>query len=130
LLFDVSDRSSYENVRKWMMQIDEHASASTTKILIGNKADCEESARRVSKEEGEELASSFGIQYFEASAKAGLNISESLENIIRQVIINLKQNPSFYALDVVKLDERTDSNTNANRGVPNAGGTKKGACPC
>jgi len=28
-----------------MMQIDEHASPSTTKILIGNKADCEPSAR-------------------------------------------------------------------------------------
>ena len=113
------------------MQIDEHASASTTKILIGNKADCEESSRRVTEEEGRELATSFGIQYFEASAKAGLNISESLENIIRQVIINLKQNPSFYALDVVKLDEKTDVNTHANRGVAGSGGRGgRGGCPC
>lgn len=111
-----------------MMQIDEHASASTTKILIGNKADCDESARRVTKEEGEELAASYHIPYFEASAKAGVNISESLENIIRQVIINLKQNPSYYALDVVKLDEKTDLNTMANRGGGSGSGSAKGKC--
>lgn len=101
------------------MQIDEHASVGTTKILIGNKADCEESSRRVSHEEGEELAKSYNINYFEASAKAGINIAESLECIIRTVISNLKTNPTFYAMDVVKLDEKTDDNTNANRNLSN-----------
>ena len=115
------------------MQIDEHASASTTKILIGNKADCEASSRRITTEEGEALAASYGIRYFEASAKAGLNISESLEDIIRKVVQNLKQNPTFYSLDVVKLDDKTEANTNANRGAGatsngNGGAAKKGCC--
>ena len=114
------------------MQIDEHASASTTKILIGNKADCDVSSRRITTEEGEALAASYGIRYFEASAKAGLNISESLEDIIRKVVQNLKQNPTFYSLDVVKLDDKTDANTKAN-GTSNSSsssnnGNKKGCC--
>lgn len=41
LVYDVSDESSFTNVRNWMKQIDQNAAENVVRILIGNKADKE-----------------------------------------------------------------------------------------
>ena len=38
LVYDVSDEKSFENVRGWMRNIEQHASSSVNKILIGEDA--------------------------------------------------------------------------------------------
>ena len=48
-------------------------------ILVGNKSDLEEK-REVSKEEGQELANQYGIDFFETSAKTGQNVEELFYN--------------------------------------------------
>lgn len=45
LVYDVTNRESFENTRKWMQQIVLNADASVNKVLIGNK--CDLSDRRV-----------------------------------------------------------------------------------
>ena len=45
LVYDVSDEKSFENVRGWMRNIEQHASSSVNKILIGNKCDVSEEKR-------------------------------------------------------------------------------------
>ena len=50
-----------------------HASENVTKVLVANKSDLEED-REVSRAEGEELAASLGVRFFETSAKTGQNI--------------------------------------------------------
>jgi GTPase SAR1 family protein len=49
-----------------------HASDNVVKVLVGNKSDIED--RQVSHDEGNNLASSLGINFFETSAKTGVNI--------------------------------------------------------
>lgn len=44
-------------------------------VLVGNKCDLEEK-RKVTREEGEEMAASIGASFFEVSAKTGVNINE------------------------------------------------------
>lgn len=39
LVYDVSDETSFVNVRNWMRQIDQNAAENVNRILIGNKAD-------------------------------------------------------------------------------------------
>ncbi len=48
LVYDVSDESSFNNVRNWMRQIDQNAAENVNRVLIGNKCDVDAS-ERVSK---------------------------------------------------------------------------------
>ena len=45
LVYDVTDDNSFRNVRNWMKQIEQNASESVNKILIGNKCDVPDSDR-------------------------------------------------------------------------------------
>lgn len=73
VVYDITDRESFEQVQHWMSEIDAHASADVCRLLVGNKADLEDK-RAVSREEGETLARQFGIPFLETSAKQALNV--------------------------------------------------------
>lgn len=84
LVFDVTDQKSFENVRTWHANIEQHASEGVSKILIGNKSDWEEK-RAVTTEQGEELAKELGIPYIETSAKSNANVEEAFFTLAREV---------------------------------------------
>ncbi|CAI0472603.1 unnamed protein product [Linum tenue] len=44
-VYDVTDESSFNNIRNWIRNIEQHASDNVNKILVGNKADMDESKR-------------------------------------------------------------------------------------
>lgn len=46
-----------------------------SKIIVGNKCDCKEKERQVSFSEASKLASSYGIELVETSAKDNINIT-------------------------------------------------------
>lgn len=74
LAYDCTEESSYNNIQNWLKQIEAHASPDVVKVLCANKTDLPN--RTVSKEKGQELADSHGLEFFETSAKTGENISE------------------------------------------------------
>ncbi|CAM0905613.1 unnamed protein product [Alopecurus aequalis] len=39
LVYDVTDESSFNNIRNWIRNIEQHASDNVNKILVGNKVD-------------------------------------------------------------------------------------------
>ena len=39
LVYDISNRKSFQNIKTWLAAINEHASDSITKVLVGNKTD-------------------------------------------------------------------------------------------
>jgi len=84
LVYDITNRKSFEAIDTWIAQIHVHALESVNKILIGNKSDCEKQ-RVVSKEEGENLAKRYNIQFFETSAKQGINVDEAFYCIAKEV---------------------------------------------
>lgn len=67
MVFAVNDRSSFTAMENWLKQIKTHAAENVVKILVANKIDCED--RKVGTEQGRKLASDFGVEYFEVSAK-------------------------------------------------------------
>ena len=73
LVYDVTDRGSFNSIRNWVGQIQQHADVHVNKILIGNKCDMEEQ-RVVSVEEGKQLAKEYAIQFFETSAKNDIEV--------------------------------------------------------
>lgn len=58
IVYDVTDRETFENVRTWIQEIEKYSKAGVCKVLVGNKCD-QEHLRQVSKEEAEELAQEF-----------------------------------------------------------------------
>jgi small GTP-binding protein len=80
VVFDISRRDTFNQTKMWIDSIrDSQAEASSIDvILIGNKCDL---VRAVTKEEAEELAKSYGIQYFETSAKQNTNVEQAFETL-------------------------------------------------
>ncbi len=96
LIYDVTARSTFESIRKWLNQIKEEASNRISIIIVANKIDCEEE-REVTKDEGESLAKSSGLPFFEASAKDSINVNESFQYLIdniNETITNINLNSS------------------------------------
>ena len=78
LVFDVTNRRSFDHVVDWFAEVKAHEveACPITFVLVGNKADLG-SARRVSTEEAQEFAKSCAAhKYVEVSAKSGLNVDE------------------------------------------------------
>jgi GTPase SAR1 family protein len=63
-------------VRQWMHEIEQFANPGVCKILVGNKCDMEE-IRKVTTDEGAELARHFEIPFLEISAKNSINVEQS-----------------------------------------------------
>lgn len=87
LIFDLTNRESFEKVPKWIKELHTYGPGSETKILVGNKLDLADRdiyrtiedpslfeiprEREVTKEEARELAKEMEIKYMEVSAKNG-----------------------------------------------------------
>ena len=85
IVFDVTNRKSFENVKKWYDIITKVADPNVHLILVGNKSDLQES-REVSSEEGATLAKELKIYYMETSVKTNENIDEVFESIALKII--------------------------------------------
>ena len=88
LIYDVTSRKTFENVKNWVSQIKEEVSDKVIIILVGNKID-DESNRKVSKEEGKKMAKDCGLDFFETSAKSGLNIDSTFNELVKKNSRNL-----------------------------------------
>lgn len=54
LVYDITNEKSFENIKTWIRNIEEHASADVERMIIGNKCDVEE-RRQVSRERGQQV---------------------------------------------------------------------------
>ena len=85
LVYDITYKISFENLNKWLKDINENAKGLPI-VLIGNKTDLEEN-REVSKEEGNEFAKKISeeIEFYEASCKTGENIKEAIRFLVEKI---------------------------------------------
>ena len=74
LVYDCTEEQTFNNISKWLQQIETHAASNVAKVLVANKTDLPD--RKISTEMGQALAEEHGLSFFETSAKAGTNISE------------------------------------------------------
>lgn len=90
LVYDITQPKTFDNISKWLRNINEHASEDVERMLIGNKCDMEDK-RLISEERGKKVAEENGIKFFETSAKENINI-EIAFNSLAEDILN-KQRP-------------------------------------
>jgi len=84
LVYDVTDERSFDNIRTWYSNIEQHASEGVNKILIGNKCDWTDK-RAVTEQRGRELAEELGIKFMETSAKVNEGVEESFFTLARDI---------------------------------------------
>uniref|UniRef100_A0A8C1SJB8 small monomeric GTPase n=1 Tax=Cyprinus carpio TaxID=7962 RepID=A0A8C1SJB8_CYPCA len=75
LVYDITNEKSFDNIKNWIRNIEEHASSDVERMILGNKCDMNDK-RQVSKERGEKLAIDYGIKFLETSAKSSTNVEE------------------------------------------------------
>ncbi|KAF3513346.1 hypothetical protein F2Q69_00005969 [Brassica cretica] len=121
LVYDVTDESSFNNIRNWIRYIEQHASDNVNKILVGNKADMDESKRAVPAAKGQALADEYGIKFFETSAKTNLNVEEVFFSIGRDIKQRLSDTDSKAEPATIKISQ-TDQAAGAGQA------TQKSAC--
>ena len=88
LVFDLSNRDSFENINRWLQDVKDVARSDVVTLLIGNKSDLSDK-RQVSREEAESFANLHGTQYFETSAKTGEQISEAINACVSVIEKNV-----------------------------------------
>ena len=84
LVYDVTNDKSFENIKNWIRNIEEHASSDVEKMILGNKCDVHD-RRQVSRERGEQLAIEYGIKFMETSAKASINVEDAFFTLAKDI---------------------------------------------
>lgn len=112
IIFDITDRNSFNNVKIWLNEIKKNAKENIDTILIGNKCDIL-NRRKVSIEEATEFADSLDIDYIETSAKDNLNIEKMYMTIVEKInkknIINNKSTICLTNSSKINLNNKKNS---------------------
>ncbi|PRQ25622.1 putative small GTPase superfamily, P-loop containing nucleoside triphosphate hydrolase [Rosa chinensis] len=90
LVYDVTNQLSFTEISKWLRNIKEDPANNIKKILVGNKADKDESERAVSTGRGQALAKEYDIEFFETSAETNMNVEEVFFSIARDIMLESK----------------------------------------
>uniref|UniRef100_A0A3B3R0D7 Ras-related protein Rab-13 n=1 Tax=Paramormyrops kingsleyae TaxID=1676925 RepID=A0A3B3R0D7_9TELE len=54
LVYDITNEKSFDNIKNWIRNIEEHASADVEKMVLGNKCDVNDK-RQVSRDQGDKV---------------------------------------------------------------------------
>uniref|UniRef100_A0AAY4E8Q2 small monomeric GTPase n=1 Tax=Denticeps clupeoides TaxID=299321 RepID=A0AAY4E8Q2_9TELE len=90
LVYDITSEKSFENIKNWIRNIEEHASSDVERMILGNKCDMNDK-RQVSKERGEKLAIDYGIKFLETSAKSSLNVEGAFFTLAQDIMARLNR---------------------------------------
>jgi Ras-related protein Rab-8A len=114
VVYDVTDRQSFESVRGWHRMIQAHAADGVDVILLGNKVDRGE--RRVTEAEGAALAEELGMAAFgEVSAKTAVRVDAMFDELARRVWERLSAGGASGA-SVLALQDALDAAVRATDG--------------
>ena len=90
IVFDLSSKSTFQNVEKWFNEIKKTADPTINLILIGNKSDLKDK-RQISTEEGENKAKEMNVPYLETSALNADNVDKAFDLIIQEITKKMKK---------------------------------------
>ncbi len=116
IVYDVTNRESFENLDRWLNDVKELADSDCVIMVLGNKCDIDqqvaerteeqvasdrgalssERQRQVSTEEGIEFAKQHEVSFFEVSAIDNTNIKEAFDILTQQIVDQFKVEQSDY----------------------------------
>ena len=85
VVYDLTRKSTYDNIDKWIGELKTNGSEDVLIMLVGNKSDLEEK-REVITEEVEKKAQEQKLAFCETSALNGKNVEYAFENLINEIL--------------------------------------------
>merc|ERR1711998_541020 len=88
LVYDVGSRESFEALRNtWLKEVSLYCTyPDAVKLLIGNKIDCGEDKRQVTKDEGDAFAREHATLFIECSAKTKVGIEQAFAEVVTKIL--------------------------------------------
>ena len=124
IVYDVTNRQSFENLDKWLTDVRELTDYDCSVMVLGNKNDCDMtgavSQREVTAEEGIDFAHDREVSFFEVSAYEYKQIARAFQELAEQIL-------NAYQLDLIQRELSTSERNT--RGVE-LRGSKRGRFEC
>lgn len=79
LVYDVTSRSSFDNVEYWLRSFKEHATKSFIQVVVGNKID---RPKIVDSTLAKELADEWDCKFFQTSAKENIGVEKLFTTLV------------------------------------------------
>ena len=95
IIYDVSSKETFDNLGTWINFIKQVNTDNSMMVLCGNKIDL---GRKVTTQEGQMLANSESMMFFETSAKNGNNVNRMMYSCIAEL-------PFFEQFQVANKDQ-------------------------
>ena len=130
VVYDITNEKSFQSVKQWINDCQSFASKNIHLVLVGNKIDLQQD-RNVTKESGVELATEYGMDFYEVSALSGENIDQlfyGICNFISQEIDNGKYDFDDPSTGVSKSDFEEGLQINKNLSIKNTKEPKSKKC--
>jgi GTPase SAR1 family protein len=84
ICYDITDSGTFDNVPKYLQEINRNANGLFKVYLCGNKNE-NEPVRKVARHVAQEFADKNKVTLFEASAKKGTNVEEMYSRIAKDI---------------------------------------------
>ncbi len=108
LVYDITDRNSFNHVPMWLKEVEESAEKDCLIMLVGNKTDLEDQ-RTVFVRDGRSFARKNGLAFIETSAKDATGVDTAFQRILQEI----------YKTQTRK-QLKSEGNGNNNNGIPGA----------
>lgn len=123
LVYDITSRSSFQHVDRWLEELRTQADSNIVVMLVGNKCDREDQ-RVVSPDEPLALAERHGLACIETSAKDSTNVEASFTRLLSEINTLMTMRPDALTASIV-----TKGDVDTISLHPDSNAPKKG-CAC
>ncbi|XP_065073314.1 ras-related protein Rab-1A-like isoform X1 [Ochlerotatus camptorhynchus] len=84
IVYDCTNKKSFDSVNSWLKEIDEHANENVTKLLVGNKCDLQ-TQKVVDTTTAMEYANQLAIPFLETSTKNATNVEQAFMTMVSEM---------------------------------------------
>eukprot|EP01156_Anaeramoeba_ignava_P020886 Anaeramoba_ignava/c17486_g1_i2.p1 GENE.c17486_g1_i2~~c17486_g1_i2.p1 ORF type:complete len:135 (+),score=48.35 c17486_g1_i2:211-615(+) len=129
LVYDITKHPTFDNLDRWLKELQKFAESNIVVMLIGNKTDLE-SLRAITSDSGKKFAEENHLLFIETSAKDTINVDLAF-NIILSEIFSLNSTKKINT-DSLKFKinggENIDQNSNQSMNQNSAKNGKSNNC--
>jgi small GTP-binding protein len=86
VVYDVTSKDSFNNIERWIIELEQNIDSRTAILLVGNK--CDLPNREVSYDEGQNYANNNNFMFIETSALNGDGINDMFNTLIKNILDN------------------------------------------
>ena len=120
LVFDLTDRETFECLDHWLTELRENCSEFCQIALVANKVDLvneDPNKREVSIEEIRKFAEYNNLRFIgETSAKEDINIKETFETLLQAVHMEQRELNEQKKIDAMRIGSKTIYDDSVNKG--------------